>query len=114
MRLFQNYTEDPAKASLAHQVRAIENDDHQREEKLNSSCTSVNYLLLTKVIKDVIAEAEAKIMNFKEPEYTSAVRYSEVLSEKALRRRYVYKEGRLKGFFTEWLHDSVRFSMQTY
>lgn len=43
-----------------------------------------------------------------------AIRYREVLLEKGLRDGRVYKEVVLKGVFTEGLHESVRFSTQTY
>lgn len=99
MWLFQYFMKDPAKAAVAHRLCAKEDQNSQKEGKLTIYCQVVNYLLATYAIEDMIAEAEAEIMSFKQPEYVSVVRYLEVLWEKALRCDLVYGEEFLKGFF---------------
>lgn len=62
----------------------------------------------------MIGDAEVAIINFKHFEYISALRYSELLRERALRCGSVSFEESRKNDFEEWLHKSVRFAMSTY
>lgn len=58
-----------------------------------------NYLLKTHATQDVIAEAQAEILNFKYPARMSTLQYSEVLPEKALLCDRIYEELVLKRIF---------------
>lgn len=69
-------------------------------------CQVVHYLLSTYAIEDVIAEARTEVTNFKQPEHTSATRYSELSWEKAFSYGRAYEEARLKNFF-HWKSASV-------
>lgn len=94
--------ENLAEAALAHHVCATESDYPQKKRKRTTCATD-----------DVIAKAEVIMTNFKPSEYMSAVRYSDVSWDKALRCSLVYEEIRLKDSFIEGLHQLVRFSMRT-
>lgn len=72
----------------------------------------VNCLLATYTTDDVIAKVEAEVTNFRQSKHTSAVRYSDVLCDKALRCSLFYDEARLKTFI-ETLRESVIFEMRT-
>lgn len=74
----------------------------------------VEPMLTTYAIDDVIAEAEAEITNFKQPEYMSVVRSSEVIREKALCCGHVHGDASSKRVFKERMHESVSFSMKNY
>lgn len=82
---FQHFIKDPAKAALAHRVCAPGGEQHQLEGKLTSYCEIVSYLLETYATGDVTAEAETDITSFEQSENMTAIRYAEVLWEKALR-----------------------------
>lgn len=75
--------------SYLHHISAIEENDSRNEEKLQTYCQIGNYLFNIYAIDDVIAEAEADIMNYKKPGGISAVCYLEILWEKALRCKRV-------------------------
>lgn len=60
-----------------------------------------------------MADAEAEITNFEQPEGTSAVSSLEVLWKKALRCGRVYNDSRLKGVFINRQRESIRLSMRT-
>lgn len=64
--------------------------------------------------EDLIAEAEAIIINFKELQDVYAVRYLEFLWESLFRCGRVYENARLNGVFVEELHESITILMQNY
>lgn len=66
------------KASLTRWVCATENGNQQRERIFIALFWFVNYLLATYDTKKIIANVGADVMNVKQREYMSAVRYSEV------------------------------------
>lgn len=74
----------------------------------------MSYLLATYETEDLIPEAEAAIKNFKQRKHTSAVRYSEVMWEKAVRCGRFDEEACLKKVFIGGLHEPVRLSMRSY
>lgn len=114
MWLFQQFIKDPAKAALAHRVRAKKEISAQEEGKLTRYCQVVNYLVGNYASDDAISGVDAEVTNFKQPEKMSVERFSEVLWEKALRCGPLYDESSLKGVFIEGLNESICFSMGTY
>lgn len=84
MWLLQHFMKDPSKAALTHRMCTTENDDPQKEGNMTTYCQVVNHRLVTYATDEIIAEAEAKITNFEQPDYIFAVGYPEVLWEKAL------------------------------
>lgn len=74
---FPHFTKEPARAALAHRMRAsVENNDYE-EGSLTGYCQLVGYLLETDAVDDVIGEAKADFTNYQRPESMSAVRYSQ-------------------------------------
>lgn len=86
----------------------------RKTENIITYCRVEIYLLATYTAHDVIAKAEGKNRNLTQPEYMSAIRYSEVLWKEVSRCGSVYEEKRWKEVFVKILHVSVKFSMRTY
>lgn len=82
-----------AKASSRHRTQVESEDGDRQEGCLTSYCEVVNYLLTIYATDDVITEAEADILNFKQTQSMTAMCYSQQLWEKALRCGKVYHEG---------------------
>lgn len=76
-------------------------------------CQDVSYLLENYETDAVIGEAEADIMNYKQPKNTVKIRYSETLRE-IVKMWTSIPYSRLKYLFIEKLHHSFRFSMRKY
>lgn len=68
MWLLRYFMRDQIKSALAHRVCATKEDDPQKERKLMTYCKVVSYLIATYASDDVMANAEADITNFKQPE----------------------------------------------
>lgn len=71
-------------------------------------------MLSTNATEEVVVNPEDEIKNFKQTEYMSGIRNSEVLWKKALRNGGANSEVRLKEVIIEGLRESVRFSMRAY
>lgn len=95
-------------------MSASEDNDAHKEGTLTPYCQVANYLHETYATDDVITEAEANIMIYKQPGTMSAVPYSATLWEKTLKCGRVYNESKLNGVFIEELHQSIRFSMENH
>lgn len=77
MLLFPHFMTEPAKAALSYIMSATEDNTTHKEATLTAYCQVVKYLLETNATDDVIAGAEADIMNYKQTENMSAIPYSE-------------------------------------
>lgn len=75
-------TKGPVEAALSYPMRATEDNGTHKGETMTSYCQAVSYVLQTYATDDVISEAEADVMNDKQPENMCAVRYSETFWEK--------------------------------
>lgn len=76
---FQHFMNDSAQAALGHRACASEIYDIQKEERLTLCCVMRNYVLFTYAPDSVISEANAEMINIKQPERRSAVIFLEVL-----------------------------------
>lgn len=92
MWLFLHSVTEPAKAALSFRVSVTEDNNTHKAETLTTYCQAVRYLLESWAADDAIAEAVTDIINNKQPENMSAVRYLETHWESVLGYGRVYNE----------------------
>lgn len=63
------------KAAWSYCISATEDSNTHKEWILTTYCQYVNYLLETYTTDDVIAEGEAYVMDYKQPENMSVVHH---------------------------------------
>lgn len=89
-----------------------------RKNNITMCCQMANLLSEIYATKDVIAEADAEIVNLQQPAAMTAVCYSEVLLEnefrKSLRCSRIGDKSRLKRIVLESPNLSIRYSMCNY
>lgn len=66
---------EPAKAAQSYQMSAAEDATIYRRVTCTVYCQAVSYLLETYATGVSVAEAEADILNYKQPENLSAIPY---------------------------------------
>lgn len=85
MLLFQYFIKDPAKAAIGDHVSTTVIEDPQKEREPFTHCQVVSCLLSKYGTDNVVAEAEAEIMNMKNSEHISPVWYSKCLWGRTVR-----------------------------
>lgn len=83
----------------------------RKEGTLTGYREVINYLLVTYVTDDGIAEMDAEILQFAQPMQTE---YAEPLWRKKLHCNLVYDAFVLRGIYIEGLHSSIRHRMLLY
>lgn len=81
---------------------------------MSTYCEVVQYLIRTYASDDIIAQAEAELVNFRQPSNMNEETYAAALWEKALRCRPVYSEAKLKGLYIEGVHDAIRLNVRSH
>lgn len=95
--LFLHFFREPEKAALSHHVTS-EKRNHGQEGELTTNYLVASYLFEPHANDDIQADAGAEITCFKQPAGMTAVHYSEVLCQKALRCGMVKNKSKLKRF----------------
>lgn len=94
-------------------LKSKSHDRHQ-EGALTSYGEAVNQLLETYATEDVIAEANADMMQLTQPSNKLPAECSESLSNTVLRCERVYDEYLVEGIFTEGFSESIHHSTHSY
>ena len=110
--IFPYFMKEPAKSAL--NARIAPSAARRGPVKLRTYDQVVNHLIRTYATDDIIADTEADIDSFKQPQNKTASEYADLLHTKTLRAGAVYSDYRLKGLFIEGLHDSVRQNVRAY
>jgi len=115
MWLFQFFVKKTAKAALSARTTTVSaSGGKTKASQLTSYPAVVQFLLRTYATDEVIAEADAEISRYRQPDRMSPQDYAHNLWTKALKCGTVHDEDRLKGIFIEGLHESIRQSVRNY
>jgi len=115
MWLFQYFVKKTTKAAIVARTTAGSTGDGKTPgSHLTNYPAVVQFLLKTYATDEVIAEADAEINRYRQPDRMSPPDYAHNLWTKALRCGTVYDEDRLKGIFIEGLHESICQSVRNY